>query len=139
MQWNCYGLQGHKPELQNYMANSINKPDVICVEETLLKQNKNFFLQGYEVIRKDRGDEKGGGVATLIRSGLNYTEIPITLNKIETIVVEIHSKNSKITIVNVYDPPDRLVDLEDYRKVFGIGGGSYSYWRLQCTPSPLEI
>src|SRR6201995_5719006 len=122
MQWNCRGLAIRKPELQNFLNNTKTLPDVICVEETFLKPTNNFFLHGYEIVRQDRVTQQGGGLATLIRSGIKYNNIDIKFNKIEAVAVELHLKQNTITVINVYDPPDRLVDMDDYRQLFGIGG-----------------
>ena len=124
MQWNALSLQKHSNELKNFIATAKNTPDLISVSETFLKPTQNFTLSGYEIVRKDRGGvQKGGGVATLIRSGIKYQNINFNFSKLEAIVIEIFCQNNqKVTIVNVYDPPDHLVDLDDYRQVFGIGG-----------------
>src|SRR6266516_3207433 len=124
MQWNAHSLNCHNPELKHYIKTNKTPPDLICVAETYLKPTQNFTFPGYEIVRKDgEGAKPGEGVATLIRSGIKFQNINLKFNKIQAIATEIfYDHNKKVTVVNVYDPPDHLVDLEDYRQVFGIGG-----------------
>src|SRR5437867_2699472 len=123
MQWNALSLKKHCNELRRFLATSKTTPDVICVAETFLKSSHTFSLEGYDVIRRDRADnQKGGGVATLIRSGVKFQNLDLNFTKIEALAVQIFCKKTKVTIVNVYDPPGNLVALEDYRQVFNIGG-----------------
>src|ERR1700759_1134377 len=96
MQWNCRGIKNHKPELQHYLSNTTPLLDVICLEETFLKPTHNFVLQGYEIVRKDRIIQQGGGLATLIRLGIKYNNIDIKFNKIEALAFELHLKQNKL-------------------------------------------
>jgi len=74
MQWNACSLQLHAAELKQFLSESQSPPQIICVEETFLKPAKTFKLDGYDVVRKDR-EGHGGGLATLIRTGIQYTEL----------------------------------------------------------------
>jgi exonuclease III len=123
LQWNAHSLKACSAELKHFLSTSKTPPDLICVAETYLKPTQNFTLSGYEIVRKDRpGTQQGGGVATLIRSGLKFQNINLSCNKLEIVAIEIYlANNNKIKVVNVYDPPDHLVDLDDYKQVFSIG------------------
>jgi len=72
-QWNCTGLFAHLNEFKQHLAQ--NPYDVICLQETFLKPGKNFTLPGFTVIRKDRETSRKGGLITLIKDSLNFTEI----------------------------------------------------------------
>ena len=48
LQWNARGLRGNKEQLKNYILKACIPPDVICVEETFLKdKNESPKLDGY--------------------------------------------------------------------------------------------
>lgn len=50
-------------EFKKLISDLDNRPDIICIHETWLKPQLNFDLQGYILIRKDRKQGNGGGVA----------------------------------------------------------------------------
>ena len=58
-----------------HIAENRNKYDIICLQETHLKPDKNFSVAGYNVVRGDRVEGSKGGVITLVRENLNYTEL----------------------------------------------------------------
>ena len=110
MQWNACSIVRHKTELVNYISKiKLEKvPDIICLQETFLKPNKTFKINGYNIIRKDREQSMGGGIAICLKNELSFKLIePQT--KLECVAVEVYSGNSKITIVNVYVPPPMKV------------------------------
>ena len=82
-QWNCNGL---------HLANSKYTYDVICSQETFLKPGKNFSLTGYNTVRKDRIGMGKGGLITLVKDSLIYTETD-SHNDTECILVEIKTDN----------------------------------------------
>src|SRR5206468_8478145 len=124
IQWNALSIRKHSNEMQQFLRSFNTPPDIICISETYLKPPQTYTLSDYEILRKDRdGDFQGGGVAILIKTGINFKNINLKFNKIEGIAIEIFTNNNnKLTVVNVYDPPVQLVDLEDYAQVFSIGG-----------------
>jgi len=73
LQWNCNGLFTHLDEFKHHLTQ--NSCDVICLQETFPKSGKNFTLAGYSIVRRDRIDKRKGGLVTLIKDSLNYTEI----------------------------------------------------------------
>ena len=116
-QWNCNGLFAHLNEFKQHLAR--NPYDVICLQETFLKFGKNFTLPGFAVIRKDRENSRKGGLVTLIKDSLNFTEINIQ-SAIECISVKIKTDTSYITVVNVYISPDQTLDVVELSKLFAI-------------------
>jgi len=104
LQWNARSLS-NKLEFKQHV--SVNNYDVICIQETWLKENKNYNLSGYEIIRNDRpANEQGGGVATFVRSGLKYSQININ-SDLECIVLKLETSLGNINVVNVYIPPNK--------------------------------
>ena len=118
LQWNCNGLFAHLNEFKQHLAQ--NPYDVICLQETFLKRGKNFTLPGFIVIRKDRETSRKGGLVTLIKDSLNFTEIDIQ-GPIECISVKIKTDTSYITVVNVYISPDQTIDAVELSKLFMAG------------------
>jgi ribonuclease HI len=120
MQLNVDGVNTKLTELERWL--SIHTPDVVCLQETKLKPNGKFAIRGYNCVRQDRTvgrrvDPKqasGGGTATLIREGLQYTQ---NTNKItaandettEFVSVSVfpNGASKPIKIHNLYVPPIR--------------------------------
>jgi ribonuclease HI/exonuclease III len=117
MQWNACSLTARSAELKNYLSTVEKSPDIICVQETFLKANKLFKLDGYVIIRNDRAERPGGGLATLIKEGISHRVIDSPAN-IECLCIEIKSKNIKYVIVNVYIVPCIHVDFDEYKGIF---------------------
>ena len=117
LQWNCNGLFTHLNEFKHHLTQ--NSYDVICLQETFLKPEKNFTLTGYSVVRKDRIDKRKGGLITLIKDSLNYTEIASPDN-IECITVSIRTDNSHVIVCNLYISPDQSVSIDNISKLFNI-------------------
>jgi exonuclease III len=123
MQWNANGLKLRTAELRNYLHNCTQKPDIICIQETKLKNLKTYELAGFNIVRNDRNSETAaGGVATLVRLGLSFTVLEIS-SELESITVEVHADNKKIKIVNIYIPPKSDIDINTFRQLFPIRNG----------------
>ena len=75
MQWNSCGLCAHMNELKNFLFTLCRLPDVICVQEIFLKQNKTVHLEGYRCEMRDRDEKAKGGVATFIIEGIGYRAV----------------------------------------------------------------
>ena len=84
-QWNANGLLSRQSEFKQHLAN--NAYDVICIQETFLKPQKRFSVQGCDVIRSDRIGVKSG-LVTLVRHGIKYISLASPQN-IESQIVEI--------------------------------------------------
>ena len=63
-------------KLDDFKLELIEKePDIVGITETWLSDNDSDHIlddTGYEVIRRDRVDRKGGGVLLMIKSGIPY-------------------------------------------------------------------
>jgi ribonuclease HI len=119
MQWNCHGLRGHIHELKNFINNSSITPDVICVEETFLDPNHTPRIDGYSILRQDNPQSRVGGMAILLKEGINHTLLHLEDNTdIETLGVEIKTNNGKIKIINVYISPSKTVTKDQLGRLF---------------------
>lgn len=61
LQWNAKSLIANGQEFKKFVSNLLNKPHVICIQETWLKSQWDFVIYGYTAIRNDRKTGKGGG------------------------------------------------------------------------------
>lgn len=103
-QLNCNSIINKLSEFKLYLYS--NKPDIFCVCETMLKNNREPKFIGYNTVWKHRvGD--GGGLGILIREDVLYQEVVCEDYRdggLEIQIVEVHCKIGKIRIGNVYNP-----------------------------------
>src|SRR5271165_6551970 len=116
LHWNARGIRAHAEELKKYIIDN-DTPDVICLQETFLKPTHAFSFNGYSIERKDRLDSDKGGLAVMIKHGISYALIPCS-DKIECQIIQINSKQLEIIICNVYNPPNTVIDKEEYKTLF---------------------
>lgn len=113
-QWNSNGFQKKKAQLQQYILQAENTPDVIIIQETL--SNEAPTLPGYRSFAKsppsarDTGSKKGRGVCTLVKKGLIVIEHDLVpRSAIEHVTTEIvagkRKRRTSITVVNLYSNP----------------------------------
>ena len=107
LQWNSRSLTSNGQEFKKFVENLSDKPHVICVQETWLKPQWDFVMYGYTAKRNDRETGNGGGVATFVKNGVSYNLVKIGKEQ-ESIVIKVWSGKSSITIVNYYNPCNRL-------------------------------
>jgi len=112
LQWNACSLNRRTAELRDFLAGSVAF-DVICVQETFLKEGHNYKLPGYAAIRKDRVEGKRGGVATFIRDNMSYSVLDSHAD-FEAITVKIKTRNGYITVVNIYIPPEPEINFSNF-------------------------
>lgn len=118
LNWNCNGLSPKINEFKQYTANNQNSYDIICLQETFLKPDKNFTLDGYSIVRQDRTDSAKGGLLTLVKTTLNYIVLD-SGGEIECILVGIKLKdNNYIKIANLYIPPLKVFTARDISFLF---------------------
>lgn len=116
LQWNVCGLLPRLAELKNYIFASDTIPDIICIQESFLKANKNVEISGYNVERRDRADGAKGGVATFINKNLSYNLIT-SVTEIEELSIEINLGQQKLIICNIYNPPGHKIDENVYNQI----------------------
>ena len=123
MQWNADGVRSKVVELTKFIADK--QPDVIAIQETKLRPQDTFRLQGFHVIRQDRtrgrrqDTQAGGGVAIAIREGIpfkreNKKYVAPNDDTTESVAVELNL-GTRLRILNAYVPPIRRGDGSDDR------------------------
>lgn len=87
--------------------------DVIAITETFLtkdSQDKHLALDGFKLIRLDRENKEGGGVALYVRNhyavNILVTSEPVFNNTPEFLIAEMKNKNVKILCAVIYRRPE---------------------------------
>ncbi|CAK9803170.1 RNA-directed DNA polymerase from mobile element jockey [Anthophora quadrimaculata] len=102
--WNCRNINNKKPEL---LKTSPEYDIIICVE-TWLNPKLSFSIPGFQIIRKDRTNHRGGGIAILLKQHFNWTpisDINIDDKITETLTVKINTGTQQLTLCACYRPP----------------------------------
>ena len=60
--------------------------------------------QGFTILRKDRKNRAGGGVAVLCRNDWTIQEIPLLCNEFECLWTKVKTPNSRFFVATVYPP-----------------------------------
>lgn len=107
LHWNARSLIANGQEFKKYIADMNKSPDIICIQETWLCKSLDFKMNGYEVIRKDRINGRGGGCATFIKENVIYRQINNEGN-IESICIELMGTQGVIRVLNFYNPCSEL-------------------------------
>ena len=109
LQHNINGIHSKTEELLEYMEK--NKIKIAAIQETkLTSKSKPKKTPGYTLLRKDRGTNKGGGLAFIIHQDIHFQvePTPASLENdefIESLTISIPSNNNRLMIRNVYIPP----------------------------------
>lgn len=117
VQWNCQSIRLKVPEIE-FRRKDI---DIFAISETRLKLNDPLFIKGYDVIRRDRIDHPGGGVAILINNKLKYQILANLYNcqgHLEMCAIELQCQNPKLIIVSVYRAPDKHIQTNTWARFF---------------------
>ena len=90
--------------------------DVLAIQETKLdvpNNNSDFYISGYELIRRDMLSDAGGGICFYIKSTLNFSvRTYLNINELENLCIEIRKPNSKpFIVINWYWPPNSPIGL----------------------------
>ena len=100
LQWNAFSILAHGVEFKHYLDSLEHIPDVICLQETFLKESSIVNLPGYMLLRRD-GTNRSGGEAYFIRKEISYSGFE-KLKTIERISVKIPTVKGDLEIVNIY-------------------------------------
>lgn len=76
IQWNARSLLANGQEFKKLISDKIDKPHIICIQESWLKPHLSF-VNGYMAVRKDRSNDNGGGVMTFLKSEITYNTVEI--------------------------------------------------------------
>lgn len=119
-QLNCNSLLNKLSEIKLYLY--CNKPDIVCLCETMIKTNEPKFV-GYIPLWKHRNGI-AGGLAILVREDVYYREVEFEIfrgGSLELQVMEISSKMGIIRIANIYNPNKNIYvpEFEYYLELLG--------------------
>lgn len=117
IQWNARSLIANGQEFKSFIDGMVKIPDAICIQETWLRLNLDFVIQGYVAVRRDRKEGGGEGCVTFIKQGLPYRILGLG-KELEYVAVKVWIGLDSITIINFYNPCRRL-DLNTMEEVEG--------------------
>lgn len=101
--WNACSLPNKIIELRSFLEEK--EVDVALITETNLKPEVSVFIPGFRIIRLDRTNSRGGGVAIAVRRNINCRLLPsLQLKIIEAVGVEISTSVGDITLIVAYCP-----------------------------------
>ena len=99
-----------------YIELKENNVDIAIITETWFTQihaDETFTLNGYNLIRKDRINRKGGGVALYIKQLFTYDQIFIEeYREFEVIWIRMKINRENIYVAAIYHPPKMFNYLE---------------------------
>ena len=93
-----------------------NNIDVCCLSETWLKYTVSDSLicpPGYSILRKNRTNLRGGGVAIVCRNDWEMEPLPNLINDFECLWAKITTPNSMFYVATIYYPPDHTYNPDD--------------------------
>ena len=112
---NINGLLCHINNLRLFLE-SHKEIDILAINETKIDQSihdREIFLSGYQVVRKDRA-RGGGGVCIYVRNNFNFFLRPdLSPETIECLTIEISKPNSKSFLVSTWYRPESPVSVFD--------------------------
>lgn len=110
LQWNANGIRYKTAEL----INLIKRLNIhcVCLCETRLNAQLNFWLPGFKIFRRD-GEPPERGVLLAIREELNpiYHQLP-ELGHLESVAATVSSPHGQLIIASTYNSPSRARPLE---------------------------
>jgi exonuclease III len=100
--WNSFKInQSNILALESFLNE--NKTNLFFLNETKIEYDLN--INGYESVQKNR-DSCGGGVAILVKNGINYKKYQLfDKYNLELVCVEISIDKEKIYFISMYLPP----------------------------------
>ena len=109
---NIHGARSNKANLESYLE-EVNHPEVVCLNETKLPMNKNFELNGYNVIARREHSSLGGSRGSMILTRCDImeveeiVEVKNTFRHDEIIGICIKKTNERpgIKVFTYYNPP----------------------------------
>ncbi|XP_068235755.1 uncharacterized protein [Palaemon carinicauda] len=111
MQWNIAGASSMHALLQSQTVTL--KPDVVLLQETLLRENSLFSYKGY-TIRKTPRTDTTRGLLTLVKDTMQSTKLPtIQCGEAELLSVEIRLGHTTLTLHNIYNSTRKSLEAEN--------------------------
>ena len=147
--WNARSLLGKLSEFKKYIL-SLN-PHIVGVSETWLNTKYDPKFQNYNVIRKDREGQKGGGLLILIRRDIKYTILTLSHHQqghLEVLAVKIATKEGWGNLLFCYNPAQNLqkAEFEYYfnqipspKLIFGDFNARHQLWNPALNRASINI
>ena len=107
IQWNCRGLKANYNEILILM--SIFSPNVICLQETFLKQSDNVGFSDFKMsnyICPD-GQRASGGTSIMVKSSVPHSQFGLNTN-LQAVAVNV-TLSKKVAICSIYLPPSDIL------------------------------
>ena len=104
LQWNVRSFNKNKPFILKLISDE--KPNIICLQETNCKPNKQIKLPGFNIAsRFDRPDGvRGGGVSIFTARNLPTVDFPLS-TPLEACATKIFINDNPLVIISLYLPP----------------------------------
>ena len=111
VQWNIRNLSSNKSSI-NYLTDHLS-PHIFCLQETWARPTDPLKLPGLSLIsRKDRQDDRGGGVAIFANSATPIIPLDID-SELEVCGAKVLSTSFPFSIISLYLPPSPIDNLEN--------------------------
>ncbi|XP_045130249.1 uncharacterized protein LOC123515571 [Portunus trituberculatus] len=105
MLWNARSLLRKTQELETHLGDTL--PSVVGICETWLPPHLSLSFPGYNIIRKDRGQGRGGGVLLAIHDSLVSSPLPIPQSqdgRLEVVAARVGLGGGWLTVAACYNP-----------------------------------
>lgn len=106
--WNANSISKNSLEFLHFF--NIHNVDVAYITETRLSPSKKLFFRGYKTLRVDRSSN-GGGVAIIVKSGIDFEPIRARAPPCESIGVRLVPPT--LHIFCVFSPPPRIMVFQE--------------------------
>lgn len=106
---NIRSIRRNKRELMQLLLEK--QTSIASINETFLRTNTRFRIPGFNILRKDRPEGCRGGVALLLKEGIEYSEAVFDLTKEElnnneyTAAKVLLNGHAALLIATIYCPP----------------------------------
>lgn len=123
MQWNARSLVSNKHSLSMFLKSE--KIDIALISETWLKPNLTMTFTGYDLIRSDRINGKGG-VAILVGSKLRYQILNFDGFKMKPEIcgIKVYINNETYNIISIYRPPSLFMNSRAWSNIMSNFGSN---------------
>ena len=120
--WNCFKLTDSRL-IEFEMFLKIFDPDIISIQEIKLNTNlANFKVRfnnySTHLYTRDRGSDRGGGIAVLIKNQIAHSQITIPETNLEMIGLNLFISENTIKFFSYYNPPGKKISREFFEKYF---------------------
>jgi exonuclease III len=117
--WNCFKLCTDRLAGLALLLDEIQPSIVLLNEIKMNSEQANLFLRykSYYTYHKCR-NEFGGGVAILIKEGIDHSEINLESLNLEVIGLKIYLDESEFNLVSYYNPPKSALSSDLFVKMF---------------------